>query len=261
MSMRLGADPELFLVDAAGALIASCGLIGGTKQEPLPLAIGDGFAVQEDNVALEYNIPPSNSKEQFTGNIGRAMSFLSDMVAGKGLAFSKLSAARFPEAQLGHPLSREFGCDPDFNAWDKGRANPRPKTDDHTLRSCGGHVHVGMEFDTRKQVMDFIKCMDLCAGVPSVLMDSGDERRKLYGKPGAFRFKPYGCEYRTLSNFWVLDPKLTDWVWDATSMAADVWHNKTINVDELATEIQSVINNNDKAGARSLVDSFGLLVV
>jgi hypothetical protein len=189
MKLRLGADPELFLVDAAGALIASCGLIGGTKAEPLPLELGDGFAVQEDNVALEYNIPASESKEQFTNNIGRAMSYLSDMVATKGLAFSKLSAALFPEDQLYHPLAQEFGCDPDFNAWKKGATNPRPKADDHTLRTCGGHVHYGMIPNdlSKKDVLQFIKHVDLFLGVPSVLLDNGELRKQLYGKAGAFR--------------------------------------------------------------------------
>jgi hypothetical protein len=263
MKLRLGADPELFLVDAAGALIASCGLIGGTKAEPLPLDIGDGFAVQEDNVALEYNIPASESKEQFTNNIGRAMSYLSDMVATKGLAFSKLSAALFPEDQLYHPLAQEFGCDPDFNAWKKGATNPRPKADDHTLRTCGGHVHYGMIPNdlSKKDVLQFIKHVDLFLGVPSVLLDNGELRKQLYGKAGAFRFKRYGCEYRSLSNFWVLDPKLTAWVWDASAMAADVWQNNTINIDDLGDDIQNVINNNDKQGARNLVDTFGMVMV
>jgi hypothetical protein len=38
--------------------------------------------------------------------------------------------------------------------------------------------------------------------------DKDKERRKLYGKPGAFRPKPYGCEYRVLSNAWVDKPEV-----------------------------------------------------
>jgi hypothetical protein len=38
--------------------------------------------------------------------------------------------------------------------------------------------------------------------------DKDTERRKLYGKPGAFRPKPYGCEYRVLSNAWVDKPEV-----------------------------------------------------
>ena len=38
----------------------------------------------------------------------------------------------------------------------------------------------------------------------------------------------------------------------------EAWHNKTINVDVLADDIQGVINNNDKAGARLLIESLQL---
>lgn len=254
----IGADPELFLQDAAGAYIAACGRIGGSKSNPMPLPIGDGFAVQEDNVALEYNVPPSQDKEQFVNTINRAMSYLTDMVQQKGYKFASTSAVSFPMQELLHPAAMQFGCDPDFNAWLDGKANPRPAATDRQLRTCGGHVHVGHKFKSRKQAFNFVKYLDLFLGVPSTLLDEGDLRKNLYGKAGACRIKPYGVEYRSLSNFWVLDPVLTAWIWDATSAAMEAWHNKTINVDVLADDIQGVINNNDKAGAHLLIESLQL---
>jgi len=58
--------------------------------------------------------------------------------------------------------------------------------------------------------------MDLYLGVPSVLMDKGELRKQLYGKAGAYRMKPYGVEYRTLSNFWIFSDTTIGWVWDNT---------------------------------------------
>lgn len=261
LKISLGADPELFLIDANGAYIASCGLIGGTKMAPMPLEIGDGFAVQEDNVALEYNIPASRSKQEFTNNIAIAMEYLGNMVRTKGLAFANTSAVSFPDEQLWHPASREFGCDPDFDAWNDGKANPRPSATDKNLRTCGGHVHIGHRFKTREEVLQFIKMQDLFTCVPSVLLDpAGALRRELYGNPGAFRFKPYGCEYRSLSNFWTLSPTLTDWVWDATSAAMTAWQNSTINVDELADTIQTTIKSNDRDSATRLINTYNLVM-
>lgn len=261
-NLMLGADPELFLVDAHGAFISAIDRIGGSKEFPRPLdELGAGFAVQEDNVALEYNIPPSASKISFVNNINRAMSYLSDMVSKQGLKLSNVSAVVFPQEQLQDPRALEFGCDPDFNAW-TGKRNPRPKATDKALRSCGGHVHIGgIDFEGNKAEMQrFIKFMDLFAGVPSIVMDNGDLRKQLYGKPGAYRPKPYGVEYRVLSNFWTLVPKYTEWVWDAVSLAADAWQNKKIDIDEDKDLILSAINDNDKSLASRLIDKYNLAV-
>ena len=261
---KLGADPEIFLQDASLAFISAIDKVGGTKDAPRPLPIGDGFAVQEDNVAIEYNIPASDSRLAFTNNIGKAMSYLSDFVSQYGLQFSQASATLFPQAQLADPRALEFGCDPDFNAWRNGKRNPRPKAGDATLRTCGGHVHVGgvngNPFKSEAEVISFIKHMDLFLGIPSVLMDNGQLRKELYGKAGAFRFKPYGCEYRSLSNFWVFDAKLTDWVWDTTAMAMDAWQRNAFDIDEDRKLILESINNNNRLMAERLVDKYSLRV-
>src|SRR3546814_9474953 len=38
----------------------------------------------------------------------------------------------------------------------------------------------------------------------------------MYGAAGAFRTKPYGVEYRVLSNAWLKDSKLMSWVYKNT---------------------------------------------
>lgn len=261
MRFSLGADPELFMKDANDAFMSAVGLIGGSKAAPQPLPIGDGFAVQEDNVAVEYNIPPSPTREMFVVNIRRAMDYLTDMVGQKGLKFVNVSATTdFPMIQLLQPGAMEFGCDPDFNAWRGGKRNPRPKADDHTLRTCGGHVHVGHTFDSKESTLDFIKHMDLFLSVPSVLQDTGELRKQLYGKAGAFRFKPYGCEYRSLSNYWVFDPKLTGWIWDATEQAMNAWQDGNIDIDAEAPFILDAINNNNKQEAQRLITRHNLVM-
>lgn len=260
--MKIGADPELFMQDAAGAFHSSIGLIGGSKQQPRPLPIGDGYAVQEDNVAVEYNIPPASSRDELINSIKQTMVFLSAEVEQYALRFVNVSATNaFPAEQLAHPQAQEFGCEPDFNAWRGGKRNPRPKAVDHALRTCGGHVHIGHKFASRNDLVQFIKHMDLFLGVPSVLMDTGELRKELYGKAGAFRFKPYGGEYRSLSNFWVFDDKLTGWVWDATEQAMDAWQNNKIDIDSFGDDILTAINQNNKEVAASLCKQHNLLVL
>lgn len=253
--MYIGCDPEIFLRDAAGGLISAIDRIGGSKAIPRPLDdLGEGFAVQEDNVALEFNIPAASTRPEFQHNINAAMRFLSNEIQKQGLSFDRRASALFPEDQLMHPMAMEFGCDPDYNAWNNGRVNPRPKATEFNLRSCGGHVHVGHKFQTRKDVLDFIKRADLFLGVPSVLMDDDTRRRELYGKPGSFRYKPYGCEYRTLSNFWIFDNKTIDWVYDNTKLALE----SDVDVEKERVNILKTITGNNKTMAENLIKKYNI---
>ena len=253
---KLGADPEVFVAEGE-AVRSIIGLIGGTKEVPMPLPLGEGFCVQEDNVALEFNIPASGSREEFISNIVKATTFLEGVVNQTyNFNFYRASAVSFPAEQLQHPKALEFGCDPDFDAW-TGRVNPRPVATDRNLRSCGGHVHIGYE---GLDPIEVTKACDVFLGVPSVFMDDGELRKSLYGKRGAHRRKPYGVEYRTLSNFWIFDEKLVGWVWDSVALALDAVQNgKSFDADDNA--ILQAINTSNKEAARYLVDKYNLLVV
>ncbi len=253
----LGADPECFVGDGT-SVRSIIGKIGGTKEYPLPLPLGEGFAVQEDNVALEFNIPPSGSRAAFSGNIQKALDFLAQTVKDShDLQLVKESAISFPEEELMEPAALMFGCDPDFNAW-TGKKNPRPKADDWKLRSCGGHVHIGHKMTQEKKMLLGQAC-DLFLAVPSVLQDDGELRKQLYGKAGAVRFKPYGMEYRVLSNYWIFDPKLSSWVYDAVERAIDfVEQGNTLTTEEEL--ITNCINKNNREVAAQLIDKYNLLM-
>lgn len=254
--MKLGCDPEIFLVDAFGALKSSIGLIGGSKEDPRPLPIGDGYAVQEDNVAIEFNIPPADSEDAFNEFIANALTFLSKEVKDRyGFEFSHRSAASFPKEELNVPEAFIFGCDPDYNAW-TGRKNPRPRANDKALRSCGGHVHVGMPM-SEEETWKMGRLMDLFLGVPSVVLDDGSLRKQLYGKRGAMRVKPYGMEYRTLSNFWVFEERLRRWVFQATNKAKEALE-QNYNVEKWDKYIYAAIDGNSREYAEHLIKTLNL---
>lgn len=255
VNFTVGCDPEIFVADEVLPR-SVIGKIGGSKEAPLPLPIGDGFAVQEDNVALEFCVPPANSRRQFIENIKLATGFLEEEIKNKyNWKFDTRSAISFPEQELNDPRAFIFGCDPDFNAWTLD-VNPRPRAKDKALRSAGGHVHIGCA-SMGVDPVRVVKAMDLFAGVPSVLMDNGILRKKLYGKAGAFRPKSYGVEYRTLSNFWIFEEKYIDWVYSAVESSLQCG----IDLDEYKDSIISCINKNDKVLAKKLVDQFNLKVV
>lgn len=260
MKLMLGCDPEAFLADVTGQLRSSIGKVGGSKAYPMPLPLGPGYAVQEDNVALEFNIPPAQMRDEFIASVSKTLEFLSSaMHDAHGYMIVNSSAASFPEEELTHPAAKEFGCDPDFNAWTMMK-NPRPAATDPNLRSCGGHIHVGYDKDLINPDR-IIRNMDLYLGVPSVLMDKGDLRKELYGKAGAYREKDYGVEYRTLSNFWIFNERLIGWAWDNTHKAVEAAVAQQVQLQEDSELVQNCINQNDKALAEALCYKYNLEVL
>lgn len=245
----IGCDPEFF-IKQHDKHVSAIGMIGGTKDHPRPLK-RKGFAILEDNVSVEFNIAPCHDHESFIESIQYVMTGLKKSLPE--YEFSKESAVVFDEDQLKHPQALEFGCEPDYNAWTKS-INPRPKASDANLRSAGGHVHVG----TQEDPIEVIRAMDLFLGVPSIRMDKGALRRKLYGKAGCFRQKEYGCEYRTLSNFWIFTPELIKWVYDQTEKAINFVEEGNTISEDYGRAIQDCINNSNEDAYAFLAETYGL---
>lgn len=255
MQYRIGHDAEVFLTKrTSGQLTSVIGKIGANKWNPKQIeGLPDGFTLQEDNVALEFGVPPASSAEEFVFNTRKVM--LEGLKALPGERFSKLSCAIFPKEEMHHPAAHVFGCEPDFNAWSKD-VNERPEPPHPLMRSAGGHIHI----ETKLDPIYVTRAFDLFCVVPSVIMDpTGAQRRSIYGKAGAFRPKPYGVECRSLSNFWIHKKRLGIWVWDNVGRALD----SSIDFDDevLSTQIQSAINNGDVSLAQQLVQHFNLEVV
>lgn len=122
-----------------------------------------------------------------------------------------------------------------------------------------GHVHVGYEKPTQKLNERIIKFMDLYLGVPSVIVDSASkDRRLLYGKAGCFRSKPYGVEYRSLSNFWAFENTYIHWL---TSTVEEITQRLVLDygfkfTEEMEKNIVNCINNSDVELAKKICDEF-----
>ncbi|MCW8826503.1 MAG: hypothetical protein OQK78_08770, partial [Gammaproteobacteria bacterium] len=104
-----------------------------------------------------------------------------------------------------------------------------------------------------------VKAMDLYLGVPSVLIDPDNDRRELYGKAGAYRNKPYGLEYRTLSNFWIHTEARRIWACKQAVKAvanADSAEFMIAVVGEQA--VQDCINTGDRDLARHIIQTLNI---
>ncbi len=206
----IGADPEVFVNRNGHFISAHIYEDLGSKANPVPTK--HGF-VQVDGVALEFNIKPAKSRTEFLHSLVWTIDDLKQLVneRDKGCELCFHPSVTFnPDYLKALPEEvRKLGCNADFNAYTL-EENPSPNPNVN-FRTGAGHVHIGW---TQDQDLDdwihFQQCatmareLDYYLGLPSLSWDFDDRRRQLYGKAGAFRPKPYGMEYRVLSNRWLV---------------------------------------------------------
>jgi hypothetical protein len=253
----LGCDPEVFLFNEQdNKFISSVGLVGGSKDSPMPID-GEGNAVQEDNVTVEFNTPPCYTVEDFKKHINKNKQWITDHASKLGLKLAIKPSAVFDADQLDTEAAQTFGCEPDFNAWNDGKMNPRPRARNRNLRSCGGHVHIQCDHETT-DILEVVRAMDLFVGCLMLEFDNDKGRRELYGKAGAFRKKSYGVEYRTASNVWIESDDRIQWVWDQTEKALEFVARGRRFTEEEGKLIQQCINSSDVEALDQLKGIFQL---
>lgn len=265
MQLLIGADPELFLKRGA-TFLSGYDMLPGTKAVPHKVEKG---ALQIDGMALEFNIDPAHNADEFVTNINTVLATMRSMIPPEYEIVASAVAKFSPEYMEEQPeTAKELGCDPDFNAYTM-QANPRP--DQHpTMRTAAGHVHIGWTKDQDRHdprhfsAASFItRQLDCFLGLPSVLLDEDTERKQMYGKAGAFRPKPYGAEYRTLSNFWLKEDTLKKWVYDSTVAGCEQMFKegpKVLNGRNMG-KVRKVINENNKDVAYKLCKEYQIPVL
>lgn len=259
-NISVGCDPEFFLKDKTG-FIGAFNFLKGTKWKPENID-DQGSAILHDNVMVEFNTAPALNKGAFVANVNKVLEHLRGKLPSD-LEFSFLPSAHFNMDRLTAVEALVFGCEPDFNAWFDGMQNPPIGAVDPTLRTSGGHIHVGYDNPNKENRLVLMQGMDIFLGVPSILLDEhGDERRSMYGQAGAFRPKPYGAEYRVLSNFWIQSDRLKEWAYEATIMCAERLNDGfVLDVESDIDKVLNCINNNDKCLAEQLVSKYNLPMV
>ena len=239
---KIGADPEVFIFNVDEDRIVSVeGMIKtpeGEGSKNNPLVVEGDFKVQEDNVLAEYNIPACATKTEWL-EAHRFMLNAINVFLPDNCAYKIQSSAELDDEFLTTEQALEIGCEPDYDVWIQDISATVSEFPSN-LRCAGGHIHIGLpeEEQTVENLEYIVKKMDMFLGVASIILDDDKERRDLYGKAGSFRFKPYGLEYRTLSNFWLKSEQLMSWVFDQTMFAI----KSDIEIDE---ECRDIINTQD----------------
>lgn len=227
----LGADPEFFVANSRGTILASDKFFPG-KEKKIKFAAKEGLNKGEnknklffDGIQAEMNVGVNVCREYFTDNIYRCFKKAVQIIGANNKIILKPSVKVRKEIILAaDPEARRFGCMPDFNAYTRTTSTGEIDATRHPYRYAGGHIHLGISSNytskesseyriakTEEGHIEIIKLLDLLVGIPSILLDNSQaaiRRRSNYGKAGCFRPTPYGIEYRTPSCFWIKAPEL-----------------------------------------------------
>ena len=229
MKLLVGCDPEIFLKDSkTGKHVSAHDIVPGTKKKPYPVKKG---AVQHDGVALEINIDPASSADEFQDTLTTVLKEARELVPSN-LEFDYTPAVEFDRTYFNSLPEdvRTLGCDPDYNAisGERNRIPDRERLGMPSLCTGAGHLALGWTKDA--DVFDeehFWDCQQISLRLDKyfqstkLLWDLDNTRHNLYGANAAFRPKPFGVEYRSLSNAWLGRPELWPWIFDSAKFVFD----------------------------------------
>lgn len=225
----LGSDPEFFLKDESDQFVSGHYITEGKKDSPEPLE-REGFNLFTDNLAVEGNIPPARSYEEFEQN----MLYLIDQIRTRAekydLSIVHAGQARFNDEYCRSIQGQEFACSSALYAWQGTyyksfdsvsiHPNKTPSFADTDMRSAGFHIHIGYHVDERTyedyMVYDIIlvKLFDLFVTLPALKIQQSEKfREENFGILSNFRSKPYGVECRSLSSYFS-HPIYYEWIWN-----------------------------------------------
>lgn len=253
-AILVGCDPEVF-VKKGGVFQSAFNLIVGDKKAPQKVRNG---AVQVDGMALEFNIDPARTEDEFCYYVQDVLNTMTKMVPEFEVVAVPVAHFSEEHMKLQPAAALELGCDPDFNAWADGAVNTKPDGN-RPMRTAAGHIHIGWTKDEEigdrlhlERCHMIVKQLDFYLGLASLAYDTDVERRGMYGCAGCYRPKSYGVEYRTLSNAWLKSEKLMRWAYRNTIAAVESVMAGNCLADKYG-DIQAIINKSDKAAAMKIL--------
>lgn len=284
--MRLGLDPEMALVSKKTGLARSAHLFPYVD-EPKPwkpygwqpaYQQGAEYAavVERDGCAIEVrNLNVSACRDfiiPFVGNVLQNTQLALEKWNPK-LTLSSAPSYKLDSWSLRGEYPRdvvEFGCRPDWDAYNLRKKDPRIERGD-LGRYTGGHVHLSpisaegnssLEHQARVAVLfDYLVAVPMVAMLGEKFKAGEVERRRFYGQPGSFRYHKKGdhIEFRVLSGRLMLSPILLSWVLGAAKkIRFEAPHVERV-LDKLVQivspdEVCRILFQHDVDGAREVGD-------
>ena len=200
-----------------------------------------------DNMNVEIAINPVTTLKDFHGKTEGLLGHV------RGLGYEPLMqpVIKYDDKYLSHPLAKISGCNPDFNAYSEGENNAPDFTTMDGTRSCGAHIHAQLD---GANPFWFARWMDMLVALPLLQYEEKSDRRSLYGGAGCLRVKPYGGEYRTLSNVWLGDKARREFVWAMTHKAVALTHTTDPSTVDEWVDVPTAIDTHDVELAQRCID-------
>jgi hypothetical protein len=245
--MLLGSDPEAFIVNTkTGLAVSSKRFTVGTKEKPEEL--GDGYALLNDNILIEGNVPPASNRAQFIANMTILWGAMNDRALTRLAHLENHDCMQISDDLMLTDEAREFGCSSFFDAWNGLLEIDTPQLNGN-FRPAGCHIHIGIEDLTDYERMAIVRAFDMFVTLPSIKITGQSYRTSnLYGLLGACRLKTYGVEARSLGGHF-FSPKYFEMIYDLTTLAVDYAYKNTERINDLPNitsyigpERQSIIN-------------------
>lgn len=222
MKFLLGSDPEAFIVnDNTMKPVSSKRFTTGTKDEPEEM--GGGFALLNDNILIEGNVPPATNKEEFIENMTKLWNMMNGRANRRMAHLHNADVMEISDELMETREAKEFGCSSFRDAWNDLVEIETPQLTSNN-RPAGCHIHIGFEdeqylTDNFKKAV--VRAFDIFVTIPAIEITGPNYRtNNLYGILGACRIKSYGVECRSLGGSF-FTPDRFGWIYDRVKLAID----------------------------------------
>lgn len=239
---------------------------GDDKHDPVKhLKDVPGPNLVVDGISLEINQTPFTCRNHIISNLGVAINSIQHIIddLDEDLKVGFLPVVELTDEVLDSlpEQAKVFGCDPDMDIYNMATTSIQRDASEHKYRYFGGHIHLSFGkisdgprytppvytsdiFSTKEStakwfadnMYNIATVLDRTVGLVSVAL-SNDRlesiRRIMYGQAGRVRVQPHGIEYRTPSNFWLVNPSVTSYIMLWSQMASNIILDNNLS-EELA---------------------------
>lgn len=234
MKFLLGSDPEAFIVHNSSCLVMSSKrFTNGTKDEPENL--GDGYAILNDNILIEGNVPPASNKEEFVNYMNKLWRVMNERAESRNAHLHNSDCETISDALMETDEAKEFGCSSFRDAWNELVEIETPQLNCN-VRPAGCHIHIGVESASDSLKMAIVRAFDMFVTLEAIKTTGMNYRTSnLYGILGACRIKSYGVECRSLGGTF-FSPNHFEWIYETVEKAI----NFAVENEELLVNLPSI---------------------